>query len=67
MFFSSLSGFDTEPTEAWTTKEELTAYFKQMYMGRRMEILCDTNYKVCPTLEASSRRHSLLVLLSFLG
>lgn len=34
------------PTEAWTTKEELLGYFTQMYTGRRMEILCDTNYKV---------------------
>eukprot|EP00613_Pedinella_sp_CCMP2098_P010955 CAMPEP_0171643456 /NCGR_PEP_ID=MMETSP0990-20121206/32685_1 /TAXON_ID=483369 /ORGANISM="non described non described, Strain CCMP2098" /LENGTH=384 /DNA_ID=CAMNT_0012219119 /DNA_START=110 /DNA_END=1264 /DNA_ORIENTATION=+ len=37
--------FDAMPTEAWTNKEELTHYFKQMYQGRRMEILCDTNYK----------------------
>mmetsp|Transcript_5056 Transcript_5056/g.6422 ORF Transcript_5056/g.6422 Transcript_5056/m.6422 type:complete len:400 (+) Transcript_5056:20-1219(+) len=37
--------FDEMPTEAYTTKEELIKYFTLMYTGRRMEILCDTNYK----------------------
>jgi pyruvate dehydrogenase E1 component alpha subunit len=38
--------FDNAPSEAYTTKEELIKYFTMMYTGRRMEILCDTNYKV---------------------
>jgi pyruvate dehydrogenase E1 component alpha subunit len=37
--------FDDVPTEAYTTKEELIRYFTTMYTGRRMEIMCDTNYK----------------------
>jgi pyruvate dehydrogenase E1 component alpha subunit len=37
--------FEEFPTETYTTKAELVQYFTQMYTGRRMEILCDTNYK----------------------
>lgn len=34
------------PTEATTNREELMSYFKLMYTMRRMEITCDTEYKV---------------------
>lgn len=36
------------PTEATTNREELMSYFKLMYTMRRMEITCDTEYKVRP-------------------
>lgn len=34
------------PTQATTNREELMSYFKLMYAMRRMEITCDTEYKV---------------------
>ena len=36
------------PAEATTNREELMSYFKLMYTMRRMEITCDTEYKVRP-------------------
>ena len=47
-----MAGFDVGaleqievPTEAYTTKEELIEYFVTMHKMRRMEIICDENYK----------------------
>lgn len=33
-------------TQVTTNKEELMEYFQTMYTMRRMEITCDTEYKV---------------------
>lgn len=41
------------PTEATTNREELMSYFKLMYTMRRMEITCDTEYKVSSSSAAS--------------
>lgn len=41
------------PTEAVTSREELMSYFKLMYTMRRMEITCDTEYKVTLTTSVS--------------
>jgi hypothetical protein len=34
------------PTTAETNKDEILSYYKQMFSIRRMEITCDTEYKV---------------------
>jgi pyruvate dehydrogenase E1 component alpha subunit len=43
---SILSVCDAPSTTVTTNKEELMSYFKEMYTMRRMEITCDTEYKV---------------------
>lgn len=41
-----LAVIDVPSTQVTTNKEELMEYFRQMYTMRRMEITCDTEYKV---------------------
>ena len=41
-------------TKVTTTKEDLLHYLTQMYTMRRMEITCDTEYKVSDVLLSAS-------------
>ena len=47
---------DAKVTHASTSKEELMAWFRHMYTIRRMEISCDTEYKVRPPHPQPTRR-----------
>ena len=47
------------------TKDELMAFFKEMYTMRRVEITNDTEYKVRAAMISFSAEKYLLIQLSF--
>ena len=53
-------------TTVTTTKEELLGYLKMMYTMRRMEITCDTEYKVNILIAFILLYHIILSIFFFL-